>query len=142
MDVMNARDVMNVRDVMNARDVSNLMDINKNISDIRDISDILPCKSVIFPKWTVADTAFFSPSDKRLFAVSKSLYSNIEAGQTVLCETVENSQWYGHRIDFLLKRMDDDKWQPYIVEYDIGKPSPMWYDFNGKMFIKKELKKN
>lgn len=99
---------------------------------------ILPCKSIIFPKYSIVNTAVFDPSHMGVFDIAQSLYQNIEEGKIILCETIKNNQWYGHRIDFLLQRTESG-WQPYVVEYDVEKPSPMKYDCDGQNMIRQTL---
>ena len=97
-----------------------------------------PVISIIFPMNKKVQSEVFKPSCSNLFNYSVSFLSKFnkqtfDKGDRVLCETVKNSQWYGHRIDFLLELLekeDIDIWQPYIVEYDISRESPLPYRYN------------
>jgi hypothetical protein len=101
-----------------------------------------PVISIVFPKNTRVECAVFNPTIPLLFSKASALFDmegiDIEIGQTVLCETVKNNQWYGHRVDFILQRIEND-WQPYIVEYDISKPAPLVPDLDKTKYLAKNL---
>ena len=107
-----------------------------------------PVISIIFPMNKKVQSEVFKPSCTNLFTHSVSFLAKLKKntfvkGDRVLCETVKNNQWYGHRLDFLLEKdgEEDDKdvWQPYIVEYDISKESPLPYRYNFEDEIAKYL---
>jgi hypothetical protein len=94
-----------------------------------------PVISIIFPMNKKVHSEVFKPSCSNLFTNSVSFLSKFNKhtfvkGDRVLCETIKNNQWYGHRIDFLLEKEDKEIWQPYIVEYDISRESPLPYRYN------------
>lgn len=98
-----------------------------------------PVISIIFPMNKRVQSEVFKPSCSNLFTHSVSFLAKLNRhtfskGDRVLCETIKNNQWYGHRIDFLLEKEDEKEdqeiWQPYIVEYDISRDSPLPYRYN------------
>lgn len=102
-----------------------------------------PVISIIFPMNKRVQSEVFKPSCSNLFRHSIEFISKLKKdtfvkGDRILCETVKNSQWYGHRLDFMIEKESEgevvegeEKWQPYIVEYDIshGSPLPPRYNF-------------
>jgi hypothetical protein len=91
------------------------------------MSDLLPTISIVFPTNARVETAIFVASNDLRRDAARLRYHDVVVGTVILYDTMKNSQWFGHRVDFLLKK-EEEGWRPYVSEYDIETKPPMKYD--------------